>query len=290
MIIDVHSHVPSHIDTVPPEEEVRESKMRPDRAVRLTTTYDDFFEAMKLVDRVISFGVAMPADLPEVVGKYKDMKRVNDATAALVVRAPEKVIGFMSVHPDEPDALDEMERAYGDLQLRGLKLLPNYQNFDPLGESARRIYSRAQEMKLPVVFHQGTGYASYAPLRYAHPLVMDEIAILFPELRIVMAHIGHPWLVDCLVVIRKHPNVYADISGQFLRPWQFYNGMRLAYEWAQFDKLLFASDFPVTTPQETIDGFHYLEHFIIQHHLPEVPTELLEGIIHRNSLELLGLD
>jgi len=119
---------------------------------------------------------------------------------------------------------------------------------------------------------------------------MDEIAILFPELRIVMAHIGHPWLVDCLVVIRKHPNVYADISGQFYRLWSFYNGMRLAYEWSVFNKLLFASDYPVTTPQETIDGFHHLDHFIRQYHLPEVPLELLEGIIHRNSLELLGLD
>jgi len=111
MIIDVHSHVPSHVDTVPPEEEMWENKMRPDRAVRLTTTYDDFFEAMKVVDRGISCGIAMPADRPAVIGNKKDMKTVNDATAALVARAPEKVIGFMSVHPDEPSALDEMERA-----------------------------------------------------------------------------------------------------------------------------------------------------------------------------------
>ena len=289
MIIDVHSHVPSHVDTVPPEEKVWESKMRPDRAVRLTTTYGDFFKAMEPVDRVISFGIAMPADRPAVIGE-KDMKKVNDATAALVARAPEKVIGFMSVHPNEPAALDEMERAYGDLQLRGLKLGPNYQNFDPLGENARRVYSRAQEMKLPVLFHQGTSPVRDAPIRYAHPLVMDEIAILFPELRIVMAHIGHPWLEDCLVVIRKHPNVYADVSGRFYRPWSFYNGMRLAYEWAVINKLLIGSDFPISTHQETIDGLRHLDDFIRQYHLPEVPLELIEGIIHRNSLELLGLD
>ena len=289
MIIDVHTHVPSHIDTVPPEEETQTSVLRPDRAVRMTTTYDDFFEAMKPVDRVISFGIAMPADRPAVIGE-KDMKKVNDATAALVARAPEKVIGFMSVHPNEPAALDEMERAYGDLQLRGLKLGPNYQNFDPLGENARRIYSRAQEMKLPVLFHQGTSPVRDAPLRYAHPLVMDEIAILFPELRIVMAHIGHPWLEDCLVVIRKHPNVYADVSGRFYRPWSFYNGMRLAYEWAVINKLLLGSDYPISTPKETIDGLRHLDDFIRQYRLPEVPLELIEGIIHRNSLELLGLD
>jgi predicted TIM-barrel fold metal-dependent hydrolase len=289
MIIDVHSHVPSHVDNIPHEERVWESKMRPDKAVRLTTTYGDFFKAMESVDRVISFGIAMPADRPAVIGE-KDMKKVNDATASLVARAPEKVIGFMSIHPDEPDALEEMERAYGDLKLRGLKLGPNYQNFDPLGENARRIYSRAQEMKLPVLFHQGTSPIREAPIRYAHPLVMDEIAILFPELHIVMAHIGHPWLEDCMVVIRKHPNVYADVSGRFYRPWSFYNGMRLAYEWAVINKLLLGSDFPIATPKETIDGLRHLDNFIRQHHLPEVPLELIEGIIHRNSLELLGLD
>ena len=107
MIVDMHTHVPSHIDTVPPEEERQDHKMRPDRAVRLTTTYDDFFEAMKPVDRVISFGIAMPPNRPAGIGE-KDMKRVNDATAALVARAPEKVIGFMSVYPDAPDVLDEM--------------------------------------------------------------------------------------------------------------------------------------------------------------------------------------
>jgi predicted TIM-barrel fold metal-dependent hydrolase len=289
MIIDVHSHVPSHVDDVPREERVWDSKMRPDRAVRLTTTYGDFFKAMEPVDRVISFGIAMPADRPAVIGE-KDMKKVNDATAALVARAPEKVIGFMSVYPDEPAVLDEMERAYGDLKLRGLKLGPNYQNFDPLGENARRVYSRAQELKLPVLFHQGTSPIREAPLRYAHPLVMDEIAILFPELRIVMAHIGHPWLEDCMVVIRKHPNVYADVSGRFYRPWSFYNGMRLAYEWSVINKLLLGSDFPISTPKETMDGLRHLDNFIRQYHLPEVPLELIEEIIHRNSLELLGLD
>jgi len=56
------------------------------------------------------------------------------------------------------------------------------------------------------------------------------------------------------------------------------------------NKLLFGSDYPVTTPQETIDGLHHLDHFIRQYHLPEVPLELIEGVIHRNSLELLGLE
>ncbi len=289
MIVDVHTHVPTHVSEVPPSEEIVNKQMRPDKPVRLTTTHSDFFKAMEPVDRVISFGIAMPPDRPAVIGE-KDAKKVNDATAALVAQAPEKVIGFMSVWPDAPDAVEEMERAYHDLKLRGLKLGPNYQNFEPLGQNALRVYTKAQELNLPVLFHQGTSPIRDAPLRYAHPLVMDEIAIRFPELRIVMAHIGHPWQEDCLVVIRKHPHVYADISGRFYRPWAFYNGIRMAYEWGVMDKLLLGSDYPITMPQEVMDGLRSLGDFIKKHHLPEVPQELLEQIIRQDALALLGLN
>jgi predicted TIM-barrel fold metal-dependent hydrolase len=289
MIVDVHTHVPTHVSEVPPSEEIVNKQMRPDKPVRLTTTHRDFFKAMQQVDRVISFGIAMPPDRPAVIGE-KDAKKVNDATAALVAKAPEKVIGFMSVWPDAPDTVEEMERAYHDLKLRGLKLGPNYQNFEPLGQNALRVYTKAQEWNLPVLFHQGTSPIRDAPLRYAHPLVMDEIAIRFPELRIVMAHIGHPWQEDCLVVIRKHPHVYADISGRFYRPWAFYNGIRMAYEWGVMDKLLLGSDYPITMPQEVMDGLRSLNDFIKKHHLPEVPRELLEQIIHQDALALLGLN
>jgi predicted TIM-barrel fold metal-dependent hydrolase len=54
---------------------------------------------------------------------------------------------------------------------------------------------------------------------------MDEVAMAFPELRIVMAHMGHPWHADTIAVIRKHPHVYADVSANFYRPWQQYQGL-----------------------------------------------------------------
>jgi predicted TIM-barrel fold metal-dependent hydrolase len=289
MIVDVHTHTPTHVDAVPRNEEEWTEANRPDKAVKLTTSYEEYFKAMEPVDRVICFGIAMPPDRPAVLGK-RDARSVNDAVAALVAASAGKVIGFMSVHPDDLDALDEMERAYNDLGLRGLKLGPNYQNFEPVGENARKVYSKTQEMGLPTLFHQGTSPMRDAPIRYAHPLVMDEIAMLFPDLRIVMAHLAHPWLEDCLVVVRKHPNVYADVSARFYRPWSFYNGMRYAYEWDVMHKILFGSDYPITDPQEDMDGLRNLNGFARKHHLPEVPQELLEGIIQRDSLTLLGLE
>jgi len=281
MIVDAHTHTPTHVNAVPKEEERWATVNRPDRAVKMTTSYEEYFEAMRPVDRAICFGIAMLHEQLSV--------DVNNAVAALAAASNGKVIGFMSVHADDPNALDEMERAYHELGLRGLKLGPNYQNFDPVGENACKVYAKAQEMGLPVVFHQGTSPVQDAPIRYAHPLVMDEIAMRFPDLKIVMAHLAHPWLEDCLVVVRKHPNVYADVSARYYRPWSFYNGMRYAYEWAVMDKLLFGTDYPVSTPQENINGLRGLNNFARKHHLPEVPQELLEGIIHRDTLTLLGL-
>lgn len=289
MIVDIHTHIPSHVDAVPAGEELWNDKMRPDKKVRLTNSYADYLRDMAVVDKAVAFDIAMPPGRAAFM-EARDARRVNDATAALVRSGEGKVIGFMSVHPDAPDVLDEMERAHKDLGLRGIKLGPNYQNFDPLGENARRVYARAQELGLPVLFHQGTSPIRDAPLRYAHPLVMDEVAMAFPDLRIVMAHLAHPWIEDCLVVVRKHPNVYADVSARFYRPWSFYNGMRYAYEWAVIDKLFFGTDWPVTTPAEAMAGLRGLNGFAMRHHLPEVPEELIEGIIHRDALALLKLE
>jgi hypothetical protein len=119
---------------------------------------------------------------------------------------------------------------------------------------------------------------------------MDEIAIRFPELRVVMAHLGHPWQVDTIAVIRKHPNVYADVSAGFYRPWSFYNALRLATEWGVLQKLLFGTDYPVATAAETIAGLRAVNNFTAGTQLPHVPLDATEAIIRRDALALLGLD
>jgi predicted TIM-barrel fold metal-dependent hydrolase len=292
MIVDIHTHLPSHQGSVPEDEERFNAMLRPDKAARMTNSVDDYLNDMEPVDWAFVFGIAsrpVEADaLMESIAPTNEVN-INDWAADLAARYPDKVIGFMSVHPEADDAMDEVERCAHDLKLKGIKLGPNYQNFDPLGEPARRVYEYAQRRGLPIVFHQGTSPMRTAPLRYAHPLVMDEIAIAFPELRVVMAHVAHPWHADCIAVVRKHPNVFADSSAQFYRPWSMYNGLRLAYEWAVTDKLLFASDWPVTTPEESIAGLRGFNEFARRHHLPEVPGDVFEGIIHRDALKLLGL-
>jgi hypothetical protein len=282
VIVDVHSHVPTHRDEIPPGELVENAKWRPDRVVAATTTWADYDAAFASVSVSVAFTIAR--------NRVEVDRTVNDDVAAFIGAAPERRIGFLSVHPEVPGAEAELERARMELGLRGIKLGPNYQIFDPLAEPALRIYELAERYGLPILFHQGASPVREAPLRYAQPLLMDEIAMQFPELRVVMAHMGHPWQRDTIVTIRKHPHVYADVSALFYRPWSFYEGMRLATEWGALDKLLFGSDFPIATPDETIDGLRRVNDIVVGTALPPVPLDRIEELIHRDPLPLLGLE
>lgn len=289
MIVDVHTHTPSHRDHVPDAEQVINTAWRPDRAVRASTTWADHDAAQREAGVDVSLVFNIATRVAGGAGVVVDLARVNDSTADFVRDDPARRIGFCSVDPEHPGAMDELERSRVDLGLRGIKLGPNYQDFEPLGEPARQVYAYAQQHGWPILFHQGTSPIRTAPLRYAHPIVMDEIAIAFPELRIVMAHLGHPWQIDTIAVIRKHPHVYADVSAGFYRPWSFYSAMRLATEWNVLPKLLLGSDFPVATPAETIAGLRAVNDPIAGTGMPRVPEEGIEAIIARDSLALLGL-
>lgn len=292
MVIDVHTHTPRFRDAVPEGTPGRfNTTWSPGQARPQVYSWDEYLAAMAPVERAILFNIAADprpgnrVDEPYVV----PVPQVNDETAAFVHAYPDKFIGFLTVHPADPHVLEEMERATQDLGLRGVKLGANYQNFDPLGPAAFRVYQYAQDHKLPILFHQGTSPVRFADIDYAHPRHMDRIATAFPELTVIMAHMGHPWQIDCIAVVRKHPHVWADISGSVLRPSGHYQAMLAATEWGVLDKLLFASDFPASTPAESMELLRNVNQIAEQAHLPLIPSAKIEEIINRDSLPLLGL-
>src|SRR5712692_8846369 len=120
MIVDVHTHTPSHRDVVPPDELVLNTAWRSDRAVAATTTWADYAAAF---DGVVDVSIAcLIAAGPDQTGLAVDVGRINDRTAEFVRARPGMRIGFASVHPDAPGALEELERSVGELGLRGIKL------------------------------------------------------------------------------------------------------------------------------------------------------------------------
>lgn len=286
MIVDVHTHTPTHVDVVPPEEEMSYGGWHDGPPVRTTNTWADYERTLEGADVSIVFNIDTPDPLADV-GTPGRADRVNDDTADFV-RAHSNRIGFMSVHPQRPDLLDEIDRCI-ELGLVGIKLGANYQRFDPLSEEALCLYSIAEQRGLPILFHQGASPIHQAPLRYAHPLVTDEIAIRHPKLRIVMAHLGHPWTRETVVTVRKHPNVYADCSAVYLRPFMLYEGLTMATEWGVLDKLLFGSDFPVSNPREAFAKLRSVNEIVAGTQMPKVPEEAIEQIIHADALGALGL-
>ena len=288
MIVDVHTHTPTHRHAVPAEEVLSYSAWRTDRDVVTTNSWDDFDEAAAAADVAIVFNIAADDPLASTGLAYRP-EDTNPATAAYVAARPDRRIGFMSVNPTHPDVWEEVERAR-ELGLVGVKLGANYQEFEPLSEPAMAFYRYCEREGLPILFHQGASPIRHAPLRYTFPLVTDEIAIACPELRIVMAHMGHPWARETVVTVRKHPHVYADVSSIYLRPWVLYESLLFAVEWGAAGKLLLGSDFPIATTAEAIAGLHRVNDIVDGTRMPRVPDEVIEGIVHADALAALGLD
>ena len=278
MIVDVHTHClqPDHVS-----EKSRAADERAGYPPMQPLTPEAYLAGMEPVDRAVVFGIR---------ALNHGVETPNDFTADWVKQAPEKLIGFMGIDPTEEGYLEEIDRGL-ELGLKGIKIYPMLARFNPVDPTIFPLYEKAQRLGLPVLSHMGTQPNPRAMLKYSMPLLVDEIAQAFPDLRFVIAHMAHPWQRDCAVVLRKHPNVYADVSGSgWVRPWQAWEAFILMQEWGVTHKLLFGSDFPFWTPQQGMDEMRRLNDQVEGTNLPRIREEVIEEIIHRDSLELLGLE
>lgn len=278
MIVDVHTHClqPQHVSA-----KSREADERAGYPPMQQLTPEAYLEGMAPVDRAIVFGIR---------ALNHGIVTPNEYTAEWVGHAPEKLIGLMGIDPMEESYLNEIDRGI-ELGLKGIKIYPMLAHFNPVDPTIFPLYEKAQRLGLPILSHMGTQPNPRAVLKYSMPLLVDEIAQAFPDLKFVIAHMAHPWQRDCAIVLRKHPNVYADVSGSgWVRPWQAWEALILMQEWSVTDKLLFGSDFPAWTPQEGMDKMRRLNDQVEGTNLPRIREDVIEGIINRNSLELLGLE
>lgn len=148
-------------------------------------------------------------------------------------------------------------------RIHGVKLYPGYEDFYPLDEKLFSFYEQCQKMGKSIIFHTGTLQAGSAGrLKQVHPLNIDELANKFPELKIVMAHFGNPWVIDAAVVIAKNKNVYVDLSGYFTEyasiPKEEINFfvqdlMYLRNFVGDFKKCLFGTDWPLYSQKEYLE-------------------------------------
>jgi len=280
MIVDVHSHAWKYPDHFTDDFRQQAKRAKAGIELDLTVRYEDYRAGATDDTITIVFG-----GKARLSGLWVDDRYVADYVAA----HPDRLIGFLSVDPTQPGWQDEMRQGHLELKMRGIKLLPMYAGFRPDDRMLDPLWEYATREQLPVLLHTGTTFVSQAPLECTLPRHLDPVAARFPDVKIIMAHIGHPYEGEAVVVARKHPNVYCDLSALHYRPFQFYHSLMLIQEYGVWNKLLFGSDYPFTTVNASIDGLHHLNDMLAGTALPRLNMDAIDEVIHRDSLKLLGL-
>jgi predicted TIM-barrel fold metal-dependent hydrolase len=122
-------------------------------------------------------------------------------------------IGIADPTRNDADHLRRVESILATKQVHALKGYLGYLHYAPDHTGYRPYYELAERYQLPVIFHTGDTYSPNAKLRYAQPLLVDDVAVDHPKVRFVLAHLGNPWLTDAAEVVYKNINVWADLSG-----------------------------------------------------------------------------
>lgn len=203
----------------------------------------------------------------------------NDEVAALVERFPDRLVGIASVNLFKPmDAIRELRRCVNELAFKGLRIVQWLWNLPPTDRRYYPLYAECIELDIPVCLQVGhTG-----PLRPSEPgrpiPYIDEVAIEFPELRIVCGHIGYPWTTEMIAVATKHTNVFIDTSAYTARryPLEFVNYLKGHGR----NKVLFGTNYPMLTPAKCLEAFDELG----------FEDEVKEAFLHQNARRVFKLD
>jgi uncharacterized protein len=184
----------------------------------------------------------------------------NDEIAEVAAANPDVLIPFASVDPNKPGAVEEARRLIRDHDFRGFKFHPNIQAFFPNDRAFYPLYEVIAEAGLPALFHSGhSGIGAGLPggggirLKYSNPMCIDDVAVDFPELTIVLAHPSFPWQDEAISVALHKRQVYLDLSGwspKYFPPQlvQYANTLLK-------DRVLFGSDYPMITPDRWLRDF-----------------------------------
>jgi hypothetical protein len=183
---------------------------------------------------------------------------------------------FGGVHPEEEDRVEEFERMMNQHKLSGLKLPQCMQQFHVNDRRMFPVYERAEHLDVPVLFHMGMDRIPGMDI-YGHPPDIEDVAHSFPRLRIIIAHLGTPFLDETENVLRKHEMVFADIS--FFIEIQDAKSAASIMRKMGLEKLMFGSDFPFIKPGNAIESLLCLG----------LSDDEKEMILWRNAARILKL-
>jgi len=197
-------------------------------------------------------------------------------------------VGFVGIDPTLDKPVAKLEAAL-DLGLVGLTVSPAAAGFHPADTRAMDLYEACQAKGVPVLIESNAMLSQDAKLEFALPYLLDEVARTFPDLKIVISSFGQPWIDQSVVLMAKHPNVYADVSGLVIQSWQLYNAMVQAFQAGVMNQVLFGSGFPFGDPQQAIVTLYSVNVTSQGTPLPSVPREQLRTVVERDTLAELGI-
>ncbi|MBU2561543.1 MAG: amidohydrolase family protein [Nanoarchaeota archaeon] len=232
MIIDAHAHILNH---------------------DLGTTKAGLLRSMKAA------GISKSLVIDDVFTKntgYTHQEMID-----LVKGEPKLALaGTFDVMRGTAKELKFVDRNISNGTFKAIKLYPGYQHFYPWEKRCHKVYRLCMEHDVPVIFHQGDVWdpCNTALLKFSHPQHLDDLAVKFPKLTIVMAHLGCPHFNHAKPIIEKNPNVYADISGLFIGKVEpklaahYRRELNFVIEYSGHDKLMFGSDFELTSQKDYV--------------------------------------
>jgi len=245
------------------------------------------FEKEYSENRIVS-GVCM--GLSEgIPGAFPDQDAANPMKYDLA-ELPENFYFCAGVNPHQlsQSQLANLEQELNKPQCVGVKIYAGYYHYYLTDSVYQPVYELALKYNLPVVIHTGDTYSPKGLLKYSHPLIVDELAVCNPELKILIAHLGNPWLMDTAEILYKNKNVYGDLSGlqvgdshllkRFMNQELYMNMFRTALILADsYDKLLFGSDWPLAPMSDYIEFIKQL--------IPEVHHQ---AVFYDNALRFFS--
>lgn len=170
-------------------------------------------------------------------------------------------VGSVSPLSKDKPSPDKVKEWLDSKKIFGLKFYPGYEPFYPYDEVLKPYFKIMEERKIPAIFHNGDTYnlKRGAKLKYAHPLHIDDLAVDFPEMPIIIAHLGYPWIIDAAEVAYKNKNVYVDCSGLFYGETDekeeeaVKKFLKIFTEYADgTEKLLFGTDWPISNQTDYV--------------------------------------
>lgn len=202
----------------------------------------------------------------------------NEEVRHLVASHPDRFVGIASVNLAKPiEAIHELRKCVREYGFKGLRIVPWLWNLPPNDRHYYPLYAECIELGIPFCLQVGhTG--PLCPSEPGRPIpYLDEVALDFPDLKIVAGHIGYPWTQEMIALATKYPNVYIDTSA--------YAAHRYPHEIVQFlkgrgrEKVLFGTNYPMLTAQQCLEHIETLE----------LPDEISELFFYKNAESVFSL-